>query len=336
MDREIMNPKAIALLSGGLDSTLAVKLILDQGIEVEALNYVTPFCTCNRRGKCEARHVAETFGMPCKTIALTEDFFQVIREPKYGYGSGMNPCLDCRILMFSWARKRMEETGAAFVFTGEVLGQRPMSQHRQAMRLIERESGLEGRLLRPLSARLLEPTIPEKEGLVDRERLLAIQGRSRKQQMTQAKKHGIVDYPCPAGGCLLTDPGFARRMRDLVRFHPDFDRNDVNLLKVGRHFRLSPAAKAVVGRNEEENRRLLILARQGDFLFKVNGCGSPVTLLRGETDGGKVQLAAAITARYSDAQEDEVEVHYGTDYVALSKVVSVTPLGGDELAALRM
>jgi len=331
-----MNPKAIALLSGGLDSTLAVKLILDQGIEVEALNFVTPFCTCNRKGRCETRHVAEESGIPWKTITVTEEFFQVIREPKHGYGSGMNPCLDCRILMFSQARKRMEEIGAAFVFTGEVLGQRPMSQHRQAMRIIDRESGLDGRLLRPLSAQLLEPTIPEKEGLVDREKLMAIKGRSRKPQMALAEEYGIADYPCPAGGCRLTDPGFARRIRDLVRFRPDLDLNDVNLLKVGRHFRLSPGAKALVGRNEEENRRLLILIRQSDFLFEVKGCGSPITLLRGEAGEAEIHLAAAITARYSDAEDDRVEVHYGTDYTVLNEAILVSPLNEDELTRLRI
>jgi hypothetical protein len=333
----VVRPKAIALLSGGLDSTLAVRLILDQGIEVEALNFVTPFCTCNREGRgCEARHVADEFGISCKTVALTEEFFQAIMQPRYGYGRGMNPCLDCRILMFSRARERMETSGAAFVFTGEVLGQRPMSQHRRAMRIIDRESGLDGRVLRPLSARLLEPTIPEREGLVDRERLLAIQGRSRKPQMALAERYGIADYPCPAGGCRLTDPGFARRMRDLVRFGPHFDLNDVNLLKVGRHFRLSPGAKAVVGRNEHENRRISILARQGDLLLEVKGCGSPITLLRGEADRGEIYLAAAITARYSDAQEDAVRVHCGTDLAALDDAILVSPLGEDELTGLRI
>ena len=256
-------PKAIALLSGGLDSTLAVKLILEQGIEVEALNFVTPFCTCNRSGRCEAQHVGDRFDIPVKVIGLVEEFFQVIRKPRYGYDSGMNPCLDCRILMFSGARERMEEVGAAFVFTGEVLGERPMSQRREAMCLIERESGLDGRLLRPLSARLLPPTIPEKEGLVDRDKLLTIEGRSRKPQIALAEQYHINDYPCPAGGCRLTDPGFASRMRDLVRHKEDFDLNDVNLLKVGRHFRLSPGVKAVVGRNEEENHRILALAKEG-------------------------------------------------------------------------
>ena len=338
MHHEVMNPKAIVLLSGGLDSTLAVKLILDQGIEVEALNFVTPFCTCNRGGEgCAARRVADEFGIPCKTVAVTDEFFQVVRNPRYGYGSGMNPCLDCRILMFSRARERMEEIGAAFVFTGEVLGQRPMSQHRRAMRIIDRESGLDGRVVRPLSARLLEPTIPEKEGFVDREKLLALQGRSRKPQMALAEEYGITDYPCPAGGCRLTDPNFARRMRDLVRFRPDFDLNDVNLLKVGRHFRLSPRAKAVVGRDEEENRRILhLLTRPGDLLFEVKGCGSPITLLRGEAGAGEIRLAAAITARYSDAQGGRMEVHHGTDYATLDKAALVSPAGEGELAELQI
>ena len=331
-------PKAIALLSGGLDSTLAVKLILDQGIEVEAMNFVTPFCNCNRSGRCEAQHVADRFDIAVKVIGLVEEFFQVVRKPTYGYGSGMNPCLDCRILMFSRARERMEEVGAAFVFTGEVLGERPMSQRREAMRLIERESGLDGRLLRPLSARLLSPTLPEKEGLVDRDKLLAIEGRSRKPQMALAEQYHINDYPCPAGGCRLTDPGFARRMRDLVRHKENFDLNDVNLLKVGRHFRLSPGVKAVVGRDQEENHRILALAKEGDILFEVQGWGSPVTLLRGQVGERETHLAAAITVRYSDAptEASEVMVRYGSDYANLDGVLRKLSLTGDQLVELRV
>jgi tRNA-specific 2-thiouridylase len=293
--------RAIALLSGGLDSTLAVKLILDQGIEVEALNFVTPFCQCNRKGRCEAVQAAEQFGIPCKTVSVTDEFFDVIRQPKHGYGSGMNPCLDCRILMFSKARQQMEETGADFVFTGEVLGERPMSQRRDAMRIIERESGLDGRLLRPLCAKLMQPTIPEREGLVDREKLLDISGRSCKPQMALAEEYGINDYPCPAGGCLLTDPGFARRVRDLVHHSPGFGLNDVQLLKVGRHFRLSPLTKAVVGRNWDENQHIVALARPEDLLLQVQGWVGPTTLLRGEAGANETRLSAAITVRYSDA-----------------------------------
>lgn len=333
-----MRPKAIALLSGGLDSTLAVKLILDQGIEVEALNFVTPFCTCNRQGRCEAQYVANRFGIPLQVIGLVEEFFQVVRKPRYGYGSGMNPCLDCRILMFSKARERMEEVGAAFVFTGEVLGERPMSQRREAMRLIERESGLDGRLLRPLSARLLPPTLPEKEGLIDRHKLLAIGGRSRKPQMALAEQYHIADYPCPAGGCRLTDPGFARRMRDLLRYQEDFDLNDVNLLKVGRHFRLSPEVKVVVGRDQEENRRLLALAKEGDILLEVQDWGSPVTLLRGQASEREIHLAAAIIVRYSDApaEKQEVVVRYGLDYATLDGILRASPLEEDQLEGLRV
>ncbi|MFB0535632.1 MAG: hypothetical protein ACETWR_11690 [Anaerolineae bacterium] len=341
-----MRSKAIALLSGGLDSTLAVKLVLDQGIEVEAMNFVTPFCNCNRSGRCEAQHVGDRFDIPVKVIGLVEEFFQVVRKPRHGYGSGMNPCLDCRILMFSRARERMEEVGAAFVFTGEVLGERPMSQRREAMRLIERESGLDGRLLRPLSARLLPPTLPEKEGLVDRDKLMAIEGRSRKPQMVLAEHYNINDYPCPAGGCRLTDPGFARRMRDLVRHKEDFDLNDVNLLKVGRHFRLSPEAKAVAGRDEEENRCILALAKEGDTLFEVQDWASPVTLLRGQAGERETLLAAAITVRYSDApavrrgspqaEKSEVAARYGSDYAALDKIVRTSSLEEDQLAELRV
>ena len=330
-----MNAKAIALLSGGLDSTLALKLILDQGVEVEALSFVTPFCTCNRQGRCEAKHVAEGFDVPCITVPITEEFFRVVRRPKYGYGSGMNPCLDCRILMFSRAKERMEEIDAAFVFTGEVLGQRPMSQHRRAMGIIDRESGLADRVLRPLSAKLFAPTMPERQGIVQREELLAIQGRSRKIQIALADHHGIADYPCPAGGCRLTEPGFARRIRDLVEHHSDFDLNDVNLLKLGRHFRLSPGARTIVGRREEENRRIRVLARPGDLLFEVQSWSSPLTLLRGEAGGGEIRQAAAITASYSDAPDDAVWVCHGTSSKAMEELIQVSPLGESELAALR-
>lgn len=331
-----MKHRAIALLSGGLDSTLAVRLMLDQGIEVQALNFVTPFCTCNRKGRCEARRVAAQFGIPVRVTALTDEFFPLLRTPKHGFGSGMNPCLDCRILMFHKARENLEETGADFVFTGEVLGQRPMSQHLRAMRIIDRESGLEGRVLRPLSAKLLPPTIPERQGIVRREALLGIRGRSRREQMALAKERGIADYPCPAGGCRLTDPGFARRMRDLVTHTLDFDLNEVELLKVGRHFRLSPAAKAVVGRDEEENRRIRLLAKLGDYLFEVQTWGSPLTLLRGEVDGDGICLAAAITARYSDAPGPGILVCYGAADTALEEEIQVSPMGQQELAELRI
>jgi len=305
--------KAIALLSGGLDSTLAVKLILDQGMEVEAVNFLTVFCTCTPKnsGCLVSKRVADEFGIKIRVFNISQDYLEMVKHPKYGYGRNMNPCLDCRIYMFKRAGEYMKEVGASFLVTGEVLGERPMSQRRDAMRIIERDSGLDGLILRPLSAKLLKPTIPEKEGLVDRERLLDIQGRSRKPQMRLASEYGLNDYPCPAGGCLLTDPGFARRMRDLMEHNPDFTLNDVHLLKSGRHFRLSPEAKAVVGRNNEENEKLLSMARDNDIFLRVSGFPGPITIARGKMGLAQLRRAAAVTARYSKAENlPEVKVWY--------------------------
>ncbi|MCX6750308.1 MAG: hypothetical protein NTZ83_02540, partial [Candidatus Pacearchaeota archaeon] len=248
-----MMTKAIGLLSGGLDSTLAVKLMMNQGIEVTALNFITPFCTCTRKGcRHEASRIAKEFVIKIKVISVKEDYIEMVRNPKHGYGKNMNPCIDCRILMLKKAKEYMKEISASFLFTGEVLGQRPMSQRKNAMKIIEKEAGLEGLILRPLSARFLEPTIPEREGLVNRERMLNIRGRWRKPQMELAEEFGIEDYQCPAGGCRLTDPQFAKRVKEAFE-HDEDGIQDMNLLKYGRHFRLPSGAKVIVGRNEEEN-----------------------------------------------------------------------------------
>ena len=305
--------KAIALLSGGLDSTLAARLVLDQGIKLEALNFMTVFCTCTNRGAtCLASQKAvETLGIPLRVFNVSEEYLNVVRNPKHGYGSNMNPCIDCRIFMLKKTKVYMEESGGSFIVTGEVLGQRPMSQRRDAMRLIEKEAGLEGLILRPLSAQFLPVTLPEREGWIDREKLLNIQGRSRKPQMRLAEQFNIRDYPCPAGGCLLTDPGFARRIRDLMDHQYDFSLNDVHLLKFGRHFRLSPKVKLVVGRNEEENQKIETFSQAGDILLKTVRYPGPVSLLRGEADETERERAASITARYSKAKGmDEVEVNW--------------------------
>lgn len=305
--------KAIALLSGGLDSTLAARVLLEQGIELEALNFVTVFCNCTHRDEsCLASQKAvATLGIPLKVMNVSEEYLEVVKQPEHGYGSNMNPCIDCRIFMLKKAKAYMEERGASFIVTGEVLGQRPMSQRKEAMALIERKAGLEGLILRPLSARFLKMTIPEREGWVDREKLLAIQGRSRKPQMKLAEAFGIRDYPCPAGGCLLTDPQFAKRMKDLLIHQADFGLNDIHLLKVGRHFRLSPQVKLVVGRNEEENQRIKTFAREDDGLLKVVHHPGPLTLMRGEGEEDLVEVAAALTARYSKARDlERVEISF--------------------------
>jgi len=305
--------KAIALLSGGLDSTLAARVVMEQGVELEALNLMTVFCTCTHRGAtCLASQKAvETLGLPLKVLNVSEEYLCVVKGPKHGYGRNMNPCIDCRIFMLKKAKARMEESGAAFIVTGEVLGQRPMSQRKDAMRLIEKEAGVEGFVLRPLSAKVLPATVPEKEGWVDREKLLEVQGRTRKPQMALAEHYGIHDYPCPAGGCLLTDPGFAKRMKDLMTHDSNFSLNDVHLLKMGRHFRFSPEVKLVVGRQEEENQKIETFAQGGDILLKVSGFPGPLSLLRGKLDGRDLERAAAITAYYSKAKDlRNVEVIY--------------------------
>ena len=310
--------KALALLSGGLDSTLAIRVIQQQGIEVIALNFVTVFCRCTSHGSCklEAVKVSEKFGIPIKVINTTERFLEIVKKPKFGYGKNMNPCIDCRINIFRIAGEYMREIGADFIITGEVLGQRPMSQRKEAMRIIDKEANLTGLVLRPLCAKHMEPTIPEKLGLVDREQLLQIRGRSRKNQIQLADVFQIKDYPCSAGGCLLTDPEFAHRMRDLVNTG-DANINDVNLLKAGRHFRLDQQTKVIVGRNEEDNTRLDSLSKEGDYLLTLVDMPGPLTLLRGKITEEKIQTAARITGRY------------GKSHVLPSVKVSVKPVGNN-------
>ncbi|MEK7274781.1 MAG: hypothetical protein AAB110_05965 [Candidatus Desantisbacteria bacterium] len=331
-----MKRKAIALLSGGLDSTLAVKIILQQGIEVEAVNFITPFCACSRTKGCqhEAKRVTESFGIPLKVFNIFEEYMEVVKKPKYGYGKGMNPCIDCRILMFRKAKSYMAEAGASFVITGEVLGQRPMSQYRRAMEIIERDSGLERLILRPLSAKLFAITLPEEKGWVDREQLLNISGRSRKPQINLAENLQINEYPCAAGGCLLTDTIFARKMKDLLAHTPCPTLNDIQLLKTGRHFRLSKELKAVVGRNEEENKRLFGLLRHGDASLEVRDANGPVVICRGIINHDCLLKAAAICARYSDNKgESEVLI---SGIPLEQDVLSVCPIDDSELERLRI
>jgi tRNA U34 2-thiouridine synthase MnmA/TrmU len=329
--------KALALLSGGLDSTLAAKVVLEEGIELEALNFLTVFCTCTNRGaSCLASQKAvETLGIPLKVFNISEEYLEIVKHPKHGYGSNMNPCIDCRIFIMKKAKAYMKKTGASFIVTGEVLGERPMSQRRDAMRLIEKEAELEGFILRPLSAKLLPPSIPEKEGWIDRERLLKIQGRSRKPQMELAAHFGIHDYPCPAGGCLLTDPGFARRIKDLITHDPDFSLNDIHLLKMGRHFRMSPAVKLVVGRNEEENLKIQTFSQEGDVLLQVSHYPGPLSLLRGLVNGKVIEKAGAITARYTKAKElNEVQVIWRKAKEEESRSIFVSPISEREIEGL--
>src|SRR5680860_1010391 len=297
--------KAVALLSGGLDSRVAIKMMLDQDIEIEAINFVTPFCTCTAQGcRSEAREASRQFGVPLKVVNNSEALLEAIKHPRHGFGRGLNPCLDCRIISFRKAAEYMETIGATFLVSGEVVGQRPMSQRRKAMDIIEAESGLVGKILRPLSARHFPPTEAEEAGIVDREKLLSISGRGRKEQMALAEEMGINDYPCPAGGCLLTDPGFASRVRELLREFPDPSMPQVTLLKAGRHFRSTAGEWVIVPREDLENRRLHNLRHGLSAVLEGVGVGGPVAGVLSATASEQTLVeAAALVARYGQARE---------------------------------
>jgi tRNA-specific 2-thiouridylase len=290
--------KAIGLLSGGLDSILATRIMQEQWIQVLALSFRTPFFDPAR-----AQRAAVQLGVPLRILDISEEHLQLVRHPRYGYGKNVNPCIDCHILMLEKAGHLLDKEESDFLFTGEVLGQRPMSQNKQALQKVARESGYEGLILRPLSAKLLPATIPEREGKVDRERLLDIQGRSRKRQLELAIRYGITDFPDPAGGCLLTDPAFSRRLRDLLAYQSHIQIRDIELLCVGRHFRLDQSTKVVIGRRKEENERLLELARGGDTLIRVMDYPGPIGLIPGGSQKALTEMAASLCVRYSDAPD---------------------------------
>jgi len=308
--------KALGMLSGGLDSTLAAKILVDMGIEVEGVNFSTGFCVTEhtRNFKSEekkplrpneALRLAAELKFKLHIIDVSKDYLPVVIAPKYGYGANLNPCVDCRIFMFKRMRKLMDEFEADFMFTGEVLGQRPMSQHREALKTIETDSGLSGLVLRPLSAALLDPTIPEIKGWVDRSKLLALSGRSRKPQMALAKDLKMEDYPQPAGGCCyLTDPQYAAKLQDVFDHEgkENLTHEHVLMLKVGRHFRISDRIKLIVGRNEKENNFLKVYEKDR-HVFRILEHPSAHVLaeIKGTLSSEEAQLLASIAVRYSDA-----------------------------------
>jgi tRNA U34 2-thiouridine synthase MnmA/TrmU len=324
---EEKKPKAIALLSGGLDSSLAVRMMLEQGVDVEAVAIKTPFCDfdCGKGCGHRVKEVADELGIKLKTVYFGEEYLRMLKSPKHGYGSGMNPCIDCRGMMYNAAKEQMEKTGAAFVITGEVLFQRPMSQNNRALHIIESESGMEGKVLRPLSAKHLPPTDAEKSGLIKRENMGDIKGRSRKGQLALARHFGVADPPNAAGGCLLTDPAFSKRVEDIMDHSTDIPTlNDIELLKVGRHFRLAPDAKLVVGRNKDENEVIKALIVEGDTVIEARNHVGPTCILRGKYDDALVAKSAAIALRYSDApKETEAKVRIITGNV--EKEVATLP-----------
>jgi tRNA U34 2-thiouridine synthase MnmA/TrmU len=326
--------KAIGLLSGGLDSTLAVKIIMDMGVDVVAVKYTSPFCQCDSGGCCHAAEVARQMGVPLKTVPKGDDYLAVVRHPRHGYGTAMNPCIDCRIFMFSKAKALLDELGAAFLFTGEVLGQRPMSQHRRAIDLIERESGLEGQVVRPLSAQHFEPTVAEKNGWIDRAKLLDLHGRGRRPQLALASAFGIEGFGCPAGGCLLTDKHFAAKLRDLFAHQEHAAMRDIHLLKIGRHFRAG-GRKLVCARDEAECKALRLRAGENDAVVEPVDCAGPVVLLQGGlADEAAVRLAAEVAAAYADGTSPEVLVHVSSG--AAEREFRAPRVARDALRATRL
>jgi tRNA-specific 2-thiouridylase len=298
-----MKVRALGLMSGGLDSMLAVRVLLDQDVAVTGISFETPFF-----GAGAAQKAANQLAIPLRVIDIGASHLEMLKNPKYGYGSQMNPCIDCHALMFREAGKIMEAEGFDFLCTGEVLGQRPMSQRKDALRAVDKLSGYSGYILRPLSAKLLRQTIPEELGKVDRQRLLDIQGRSRKRQMALAADYGIEEYPSPGGGCILTKAGFADKLRHLLESQENVQLHDVELLKWGRHLRLPSGRRLVVGRIHADNLRLQELAGEEDLLLRVEGVPGPTGLLTAQSSEQEVELAANIVASYSDVESGKEAV----------------------------
>ena len=299
--------KVVALLSGGLDSQLAIKMMQEQGFDVSAVAIKTPFCDfdCGRGCGFEIRERADDLDVNLKTVYLGDEYIEMLKHPKHGIGAGFNPCIDCRSMMFDAAKKHMEEIGAEFIISGEVLGQRPMSQHAPALKTIEKESDLVGKIVRPLSAALLPETDPEKDGLIKRENLGMISGRTRRNQLDMAEKYGIENPPNAGGGCLLTEPHFGIKAKDLFSHTKNPTINDIDLLKIGRHFRLDEETKFIVGRNKDENEMIKAIALPGDILLEAKDFVGPVSILRGSNAKEHLKFASSITLRYSDAPNDE-------------------------------
>ncbi len=336
--------KAVSLISGGLDSMLATQAMLDQGIHVEGINFYTGFCVeghthaIRKKDKAKPKRnnalwVAEQLGIKLHIIDIIDEYKDVVINPKHGYGSNLNPCLDCKCFMVRKAHEWIEEHDFDFIITGEVVGQRPMSQRRDTMPVIQRESGAEDRLLRPLCAKILPATLPEREGWVDREKLFDFNGRGRKPQIALADKMGISDFAQPAGGCcFLTDAAYSNKLADLwaARGERRYELDDIMLLKVGRHLRPRPHFKIIVGREEGENRFLEGYRKQFTHLYTTSHPG-PLVLLDGKANDDDLQLAARLAARFSQgkmADTVRVELHEkGAD----KRELDVVPLTNEEI-----
>ncbi|GBC62041.1 tRNA 4-thiouridine(8) synthase ThiI [Desulfonema ishimotonii] len=295
MDSDQKKARALGLSSGGLDSILAGLALRRQGIYVEWVSFETPFFSADK-----ARKASETTGIPLTVRNITPVYLEMLKNPGCGYGKNMNPCMDCHSLMFRLAGEMMREMGFDFLFSGEVMGQRPMSQTKTSLRYVEKHSGFDGYIVRPLSIQRLPETIPEKQGLIDREKLYGISGRSRKAQMELAREFGVTDYPNPGGGCRLTDRNYSTRLRDLLRHQETPTENALHLLKYGRHFRINEQSKMVIGRDQKDNAAILRhYIPATDTTIKTPEVAGPLVLIPERATGETIQMATAVCVGYS-------------------------------------
>ncbi len=315
---------ALGLLSGGLDSSLAALCLKRQGVEVTTIAFVTPFF-----GSGKAEQAARQMDLPLIVENISEVHLDMLKNPRYGYGKNMNPCIDCHAMMFRLAGEIMAERGFDFLFSGEVLGQRPMSQNANALRSVANYSGHPDRIIRPLSAKLLPVTPIEEQGLVDREQLLDLQGRSRKPQEALAKEWNLTDYPSSGGGCLLTEIHFSDRLRDLINHQPDCTVEDVELLKIGRQFRLSDQAKLTLGRHQKDNDAIREASREGYILLRAPGVSGPLGLVSGQPSEEDIKTAGEIVASYGKGK-DQREVEILIEITEGEQRFQVTPMPRDE------
>ena len=328
--------KGIVLFSGGLDSLLAARVLMDQDLEIIGYHCILPFVAPDlRTDELDPVKIAVQIHLPVRTHRCGSEYIDIIRNPPHGYGKHANPCIDCHIYFIKKAAEYMREVGADFVATGEVVGQRPMSQMKHTMNHIEKVTGLKGRLVRPLSAKLLKPTQPEIDGIINRDLLCGINGRSRKVQFDLAVKYNIHEYSSPSGGCLFTDTNIAKRVKDLLLWHVDVQIHDLYLLTIGRHFRISEKAKAIVSRNEDENNELIKYKDKADYFFLPEFKG-PSTYVKGSISENEIIEIGEIVCRYGKTKPDNSSVVVYRNEILLKKIVPTASISDEKLERLRI
>ncbi|KOR26276.1 DUF814 domain-containing protein [Clostridium sp. L74] len=322
--------RALAMVSGGLDSILAAKLIKDQGIDVIGICFRSYFFN-----EKNAEKMTKQIGIPLEVVDFSKAHFQMVKSPKHGYGKNINPCIDCHAMMMRYSGELLKKFNADFIITGEVLNQRPMSQNKASLNVVKKESGYEDKILRPLCAKVLPPTEMELKNLVDREKLLDISGRSRKIQMELAEKWGIIEYPSPAGGCKLTEPNYAKRLKELLKYKENLEERDLQLLKYGRHFRISENCKIISTRTKDEGDIIKNYLSSKDYMFLACDYNGSTVVIIGEPSEIDIKLAAEITGRYSKGKdEDKIKVKYGKVNTDLNNIIEVKPASDDYLKNL--